>query len=406
MKRKLAIVVIAICTILFILNIFAYADEVEDLINQLLYGQTSYERETAARRLGELKDLRAVEPLIHSLKNDIIPVREAAAWALGEINSLRAIEPLIEVFRIKAPFPISLSPIAVHYLIVQPRLYLLQTAQEALVKIGKPAVESLIAALKDKNLFVRGYAAATLLDIGESVIGPLQKFIYTETENKEAVELAKDVLRRLEGKKILEELRSEDKKMVLDAIEKTKTYGLITALEDLLTLLGNIDEEIRNNARNALISLKEYIKSNKYARKIYYEVYDKSFLSLIDNALILSTTDTSKSEKLEAIEKLEDLKDVRAVDILARTLANEDMDIKLAALGCLIRMGNEIVEPLQKYLEDPEISEDVRYIISQVSYEDNQTEYALIPPQEENAPGYDVNTNNTFCVDLNLDDLL
>jgi hypothetical protein len=95
------------------------------------------------------------------------------------------------------------------------------------------------------------------------------------------------------------------------------------------------------------------------------------------------------------------------VDVLARTLADKDIDIKLACLGCLIKMGNAVVEPLQKYIDDPEISDEVQFILAQVSYEDNQTDYALIPPQEENVPAnYGIETDNAFCVDFNLDNLL
>lgn len=52
---------------------------------------------SAAMALGSIKDPRAVEPLIVSLKHKEDAVQEKAALALGEIKDPRAIEPLISV---------------------------------------------------------------------------------------------------------------------------------------------------------------------------------------------------------------------------------------------------------------------------------------------------------------------
>jgi len=50
----------------------------------------------AAKALGEIKDPRAVEPLIAALKDDDLPsVQMEAAKALGELKDPRAVEPLI-----------------------------------------------------------------------------------------------------------------------------------------------------------------------------------------------------------------------------------------------------------------------------------------------------------------------
>ena len=70
-------------------------DEVERLINDLK--DPSWQiRWYAASALGEMKETRAVEPLIATLKNDNNGyVRAMAAWALGQIKDRRAVEPLI-----------------------------------------------------------------------------------------------------------------------------------------------------------------------------------------------------------------------------------------------------------------------------------------------------------------------
>jgi HEAT repeat protein len=72
------------------------SDEVERLIADLK--DRSWQiRWYAASALGEMKEPRAVEPLIGILKNDRNGyVRAMAAWALGKIKDRRAVEPLID----------------------------------------------------------------------------------------------------------------------------------------------------------------------------------------------------------------------------------------------------------------------------------------------------------------------
>lgn len=55
----------------------------------------------AAKALGQLGDLRAVEPLINALQDDFYLVRASAAWALGELGDNRAVNPLLELYNDK-----------------------------------------------------------------------------------------------------------------------------------------------------------------------------------------------------------------------------------------------------------------------------------------------------------------
>lgn len=54
------------------------------------------ERHTAASVLGDLKDARALEPLVERLCDDAWNVRRVAAGALGQIGDARAVNPLVE----------------------------------------------------------------------------------------------------------------------------------------------------------------------------------------------------------------------------------------------------------------------------------------------------------------------
>ena len=88
-------------------------------------------RKYAAEVLGELKDQRAVEPLIEALSDEVGDVRQ------------RAYESLIKLGGVSAPFLIPL--------LVSEEDEIRQSATEILRKIGKPAVEPLATALTDAD---------------------------------------------------------------------------------------------------------------------------------------------------------------------------------------------------------------------------------------------------------------
>lgn len=68
--------------------------DVDGLIKVLGTGRHPESREEAAEALGEIRDPRAVDPLIAALNDRNPEVREEAAEALGKIGDPRAVEPL------------------------------------------------------------------------------------------------------------------------------------------------------------------------------------------------------------------------------------------------------------------------------------------------------------------------
>ena len=102
----------------------ASREDLNRLIEALKYEKDSIVRAKAVKALGNIRDLRVVEPLIQALKDEHWDVRRRAAWALGNM--------------------------------------------------GEPAVEPLIQALKDEHWDVRRKAAWALGNIGDAkAIGPL-----------------------------------------------------------------------------------------------------------------------------------------------------------------------------------------------------------------------------------------
>ncbi len=68
--------------------------DVDGLIKVLQTGAHPESREEAAEAMGEIRDPKAVDPLIGALKDRDHEVREEAAESLGKIGDKRATEPL------------------------------------------------------------------------------------------------------------------------------------------------------------------------------------------------------------------------------------------------------------------------------------------------------------------------
>jgi HEAT repeat protein len=138
-------------------------------------------RQSAARALGQLGDKRAVEPLIAALGDQEQTVWQSAARALGQLGDKRAIEPLRAALKAKDGRMRSSAADALAVLgderAVGPLLGRLKDPQYspphgpilegALRQIGPPAVEPLMAALKDENWKVRHTAAVVLGWLGD-----------------------------------------------------------------------------------------------------------------------------------------------------------------------------------------------------------------------------------------------
>ncbi len=120
-------------------------------------------RENAAEALGLLNDKEAIIPLIEALNDKDEEVRWKAAWALGNIGDKSAVVPLI-------------------YALNDDRWTVRRFAVTSLGRImDERAVDSLIEALDDEDWHVRKYAAEALGNIGdEKALEPLIQSLVDE----------------------------------------------------------------------------------------------------------------------------------------------------------------------------------------------------------------------------------
>ena len=272
----------------------------------------------AARALGEIKDPRAVEPLIIALKDGDYRVGEGAAEALGKIKDPRAVAPLIDALK-------------------DGKWSVPEKAAVALGEIADPrAVEPLMAALKKKNPLIRKEAARTLGKI----------------KDPRAVEALIAVMRHDE-----ETAPRACAAMALGEIKDTRAVKpLIAALKDkdsggaAAAALGKI-KDLR-----AVKPLLDALKKNDWgAAEALAEIKDPDSI----DPLISFLRDKDRNTRSAAVLALGMIRDPRAVEPLIAALKDEDHFVRMGAAEALGKIKDpRAVEPLIAVLKDP--SENIR----------------------------------------------
>ncbi|MBT0160987.1 HEAT repeat domain-containing protein [Candidatus Bathyarchaeota archaeon A05DMB-2] len=169
--------------------------DIKGLIKALGYKKVSSVREKAAQALGKIGGDQVVMPLIDALIMDNDEkVHHAAAGALGQIGA-PAVEPLIAALK---------DPVVGQRVI------------EALRQIGAPAIEPLITALRDKDHIMQQSVAEALKQIGgPEAMQALQQWerqIRQEREEREQQERVRQIQQERE--------RQEREKRTLERRER------------------------------------------------------------------------------------------------------------------------------------------------------------------------------------------
>ncbi|MYC27938.1 MAG: HEAT repeat domain-containing protein [Nitrospira sp. SB0662_bin_26] len=155
-------------------------DEIDIQID-LLHDPDWVVRREAVVTLGEMGDERCVEPLVRALRDGDWQVREAAVEAIAEVGS-PAVELLVRFVRDweARKYVIQAMGKINDERVLDPLMSMLHNdefkddATRALIELGKPAVPKLIAALTDREEFVRKQAILALGEIKDSeAVDPL-----------------------------------------------------------------------------------------------------------------------------------------------------------------------------------------------------------------------------------------
>lgn len=178
-----------------------------------------YARGNAAEALGNIGDARAVEPLIDELKNRFIigdsEDRVKIAEALAKIGDVRAVVPLVEVLEHMDKFFIKTEESC-------------EKIAEALIRIGAPAVEPLIAALESSNSLSKSNpaVASALRKLGD----PRAKKVLDRHQEIVAEEKFRELMTRI----VLKKRKTEPKSWESGARARYENYDdAIYAIREL-----------------------------------------------------------------------------------------------------------------------------------------------------------------------------
>jgi HEAT repeat protein len=210
------------------------AEELQHLIEEL-HSPDKQTRIDAIHTLGKLGNA-AVEPLIAQLESEDYEIRASAAWALGEIKDPRAIEPLLYALQYTS----------------DPE----RATVQALGQMGVLAVEPLMQILDHPDPEIRSRAIVALgLTNDRRAVSPL---IYRLAYDEDQYEVANDALlmlihlRKLAVEPLVTALQTGD-----DRIRESATLALSNirdrkTVEPLIMALTDPVAEVRYGAISAL----------------------------------------------------------------------------------------------------------------------------------------------------------
>jgi HEAT repeat protein len=259
-------------------------------------------RAAAARSLGLLGDVRAVDKLITALRDHEPVVRAAAAGALGEIGDIRAVDPLIAALR--------------------GREDVRGPAASALGRIGDArAVEPLIGALNDMRVCVA--AAEALVRIGAPAAAPLVATLRDRAE----------VVRNAAAEALIVQIGAP-------------------AFGPLMAALRDEQEAVRQSAADMLDRL-TWAPDSAEAAATYWAGRNQwarcvQLGAPAVGALAVATRTWQGTEsRCGATEALGQIGDARAIDALAAAMKDRAADVRKCAVAGLGRtVDARAVEPL------------------------------------------------------------
>jgi HEAT repeat protein len=261
---------------------------------------------------GQAEEKSITGKMLHNLSNKDAKIRGEAAWALGKSGDERAIEPLIKSLE-------------------DSNRNVREWAALALVKIGKPSIGPLIAALQSGNDSVKWQAAALLGMINDS-------------NSAEALSAA---------------LKSNNSTVRYWAAAALGQIRESVAQDALIASLADENQTVRNEAgwalkplggEDLLISLlkdEEPKRRMGAAHSLGDSAYVQAALPLIE-----ALNDSDSGVRSEAADAMGRRGERQSIDPLIGSLADPEEQVKKQAIAALAAIGKPAVEPLTLALQN------------------------------------------------------
>lgn len=229
-------------------------------------GRVCNNARAALKKIGE----PAVVPLISQLNNSDINIHIIAAMLLGEMKDDRAVEPLIGA----VDFRLEQQPLDAEKLRIE--------AVSALGEIGDArAVQPLITALKDSSSLVRERAARALKKIGTEAVEPLNRTLIEQDVDIQinAVMILGDIGDSRSVEPLIQSvlLDANENRSWMFRVEAIKALGKIKdprALEPLTLLLQDKVSHVRDMAMWAIEQISGKSVQKKEADGFWKKILD------------------------------------------------------------------------------------------------------------------------------------
>ena len=287
----------------------------------------------AADALGRSRSRRAVEPLIAALNDTDPDVQGSAAKALGQIKDPRAVQSLMTAFRdaVKNGKP-ARGPDDLYTMNEQQSriLDVARQAAEALGNIGSPALPDLMAAFKDKDL--NQYAYAGLVKMGAPAVDALVAEVKDPKSavRQDAVQVLGDIKDPRAVESLVGVLEVKDLQWYAAlALGKIKDPH---AVEPLIAALNGKDPEFRERVALSLGDIKD---------------------PRADAALTAALKDPELRVMRAAASALGQIADPQAVNVLLAALHQHNAEVIAGAGSFFIQRGESgsedtLIEALDK----------------------------------------------------------
>jgi HEAT repeat protein len=316
---------------------------VEPLI-ETLKDDNENTRLNSIKTLGELRDPRAVRPLLQIFRDRVPRNREAAAWALYQIGNA-SVEPLVEMLD-------------------DPNEAIRERTQQALSLIENPrAPASLVTALRNGSAQVRQDAAFALHDVQDaSVIDPLIEALEDEEPGVrlKVVETLGELQDPITVEPLIECL--EDPNLTPSVLRSLGQIGDATAIPAIMKYLRNEERRYSDLAAEALVNMGQAgIPDLSQAVDDPSEVVRENAVWALGEighpsvvpALISGLSDPVLLVREKAAEALGKNRAGSALQPLIRALNDDNLLVRVKAAEALGELGKPAaVEPLIRMLRD------------------------------------------------------
>lgn len=309
----------------------------------------------------------AVAPLIKALKNANPITREWVIRTLGEIKNRKAIKPLIKTLR------------------KDEKSWIRERAAEALAKIGdKKTVKPLIQALKDEDRGVRGKAAEALGNIGNpTAVEPLIKALEEDRDDSGHVQacIAKALGKIRDPRAVdplIKQLNEHNtlwwkiKWAEIQEWSKTKRTREKIALPMRQHLETGIRRGVQIRAIQALGEIRDPKAIEPLIKKLgdpLHEIWQATVEALIKmgepavEPLIQALKDEKWDVRAGAARSLGGIGDNKAVEPLIQALKDRNLTVRIHATEALVKIGEPAVESLTRTLINEKMTTDsLKYV--------------------------------------------